>query len=204
MTYGYARISDGATQKLDRQIMLLKEQGIDERHILCDKASGKDFERKAYNSLVGTTETAPVLREGDLLVLVSLDRLGRNYGQIRQQWEHITQTLKVDIKVLDMPLLDTSTTGENLEKRFMADLVLQILSYVAEKERLSIAERREAGVRAAKEKGKHIGRPKAEYPSNWKAVYDSWKEGEITAKSAMESMDMRRTTFYKLVKQYEV
>ena len=111
---------------------------IDERHIRCDKASGKDFNRREWNALIGTKESAPLLREGDLLVVLSLDRLGRNYTEIRQQWEYITTEIGADIKVLDMPLLDTSTSTENLDKRFIADLVLQILSYTAEKERTNI------------------------------------------------------------------
>ncbi|MDL2293854.1 recombinase family protein [Ruminococcaceae bacterium OttesenSCG-928-D13] len=202
MTYGYARVSS-TDQNLDRQIEALKAEGIDERHILCDKASGKDFDRKAYNSLVGTADTAPMLREGDLLIILSLDRLGRNYSEIRGQWEHITNGLKADIKVLDMPLLDTSTSSDNLDRRFMADLVLQILSYVAEKERLSIRERQAQGIAAAKAAGKPLGRPRAEYPAEWEKYYTAWQGGEITATKAMEELGMKRTTFYKLVGQYE-
>ena len=138
--YGYARVST-TDQNLDRQLLQLKAVISDERYIICDKASGKDFNRKGYNTLVGSQNNAPLLRAGDLLVITSLDRLGRNYNEIRQQWEYITHTLNVDIRVLDMPLLDTSNTGESLDKRFIADLVLQILSYTAEKERAHIKER---------------------------------------------------------------
>ena len=132
--WGYCRVSS-VDQNLDRQKAAMLAEGIDEKHILCDKASGKDFERRTWNLLVGTDTSAPLLRKGDLLVVLSLDRLGRNYTEIRKQWAYITTEIGADIKVLDMPLLDTSTATENLDKRFIADLVLQILSYTAEKER---------------------------------------------------------------------
>lgn len=202
MIYGYARVST-TDQNLDRQLKDLKAVVTDSRNIITDKASGKNFDRKGYNSLVGTDNTAPMLREGDLLVICSLDRLGRNYVEIRQQWEYITKTLKANIKVLDMPLLDTSVSADNLDSTFMSDLVLQILSYVAEKEREKIKERQRQGIAVAKEQGKHLGRPKAEYPDKWESIYKSWKSGEITATKAMETLDIKRTTFYKLVKQYE-
>lgn len=202
-TYGYARVST-IDQNLERQLKQLHEAGIDDRFVITDKASGKDFNRKGYNSLVGTENNAPLLREGDLLVICSLDRLGRNYTEIREQWEHITKTLKADIKVLDMPLLDTSSNNENnLDKKFIADLVLQILSYTAEKERINIKARQRQGIDVALAKGVKFGRPSAEYPENWEKVYNSWKAGEITAKAAMELLNLKRTTFYKLVKKYE-
>ena len=135
--WGYCRVSS-VDQNLDRQKAAMLAEGIDEKHILCDKASGKDFERRTWNLLVGTDTSAPLLRKGDLLVVLSLDRLGRNYTEIRKQWAYITTEIGADIKVLDMPLLDTSTATENLDKRFIADLVLQILSYTAEKERTNI------------------------------------------------------------------
>lgn len=125
--WGYCRVSS-VDQNLDRQKAAMLAEGIDEKHILCDKASGKDFERRTWNLLVGTDTSAPLLRKGDLLVVLSLDRLGRNYTEIRKQWAYITTEIGADIKVLDMPLLDTSTATENLDKRFIADLVLQILS----------------------------------------------------------------------------
>ena len=200
--YGYARVSS-TDQNLDRQLLQLKAVISDERYIICDKASGKDFNRKGYNTLVGTQNNAPLLRAGDLLVITSLDRLGRNYSEIRQQWEYITHTLNVDIRVLDMPLLDTSNTGENLDKRFIADLVLQILSYTAEKERAHIKERQKEGIAAARLNGKYLGRPKAEFPTEWEKVYNEWKQSNITANRAMEILNLKRTTFYKLVKDYE-
>lgn len=200
--YGYARVST-TDQNLDRQLLQLKAVISDERYIICDKASGKDFNRKGYNTLVGSQNNAPLLRAGDLLVITSLDRLGRNYNEIRQQWEYITHTLNVDIRVLDMPLLDTSNTGESLDKRFIADLVLQILSYTAEKERAHIKERQKEGIAAARLNGKYLGRPKAEFPTEWETVYNEWKQGNITANRAMEILNLKRTTFYKFVKDYE-
>lgn len=201
--YGYARVST-IDQNLERQLKQLHESGIDDRFIITDKASGKDFNRKGYNSLVGTENNAPLLREGDLLVICSLDRLGRNYTEIREQWEHITKTLKADIKVLDMPLLDTSSNNENnLDKKFIADLVLQILSYTAEKERINIKARQRQGIDVALAKGVKFGRPSIEFPENWEKIYNQWKNGEITAKKAMELLSLKRNTFYRLVQKYE-
>lgn len=200
--YGYCRVSS-AEQNLDRQIEAMKAQGIDERNILCDKASGKNFNRKSWNTLVGTASTAPLLREGDLLVILSLDRLGRNYSEIREQWELITKTIGADIKVLDMPLLDTSSESNSLDKRFISDLVLQILSYTAEKERHNINERQRQGIEIAKSKGVKFGRPSKEYPDNWKEVYESWKAGKLTGVQAMKTLNLKKATFYRLVKRYE-
>lgn len=211
MTYGYARVST-TDQNLDRQLEQLREYIKDERYIITDKASGKNFNRKGYNSLIGTESTAPLLHEGDLLLITSLDRLGRNYTEIKEQWEYITKTLKADIKVLEIPLLDTTATDGNLDKRFIADIVLQILSYTAEKERESIRKRQRQGIdvmqvvdgkRVSAKTGRPTGRPKAEYPVDWEQTYNDWKGGLITATKAMELLELKRTTFYKLVKQYE-
>ena len=211
MIYGYARVST-TDQNLDRQLEQLRQHIADERYIITDKASGKNFDRRGYNSLVGTDDTAPLLHEGDLLLITSLDRLGRNYVEIREQWEYITRTLKADIKVLEIPLLDTTATDGNLDKRFIADLVLQILSYTAEKERENTRKRQRQGIdvmqvvdgkRVSAKTGRPTGRPNAVYPEQWEQVYKQWKGGEITANKAMELLDLKRTTFYKLVKQYE-
>lgn len=211
MTYGYARVST-TDQNLDRQLEQLRQHIADERYIITDKASGKNFDRRGYNSLVGTADTAPLLHEGDLLLITSLDRLGRNYVEIREQWEYITRTLKADIKVLEIPLLDTTATDGNLDKRFIADLVLQILSYTAEKERENTRKRQRQGIdvmqvvdgkRVSAKTGRPTGRPNAEYPDNWEQVYKQWKADSITANKAMELLDLKRTTFYKLVKRYE-
>lgn len=211
MIYGYARVST-TDQNLDRQLEQLRQYVTDERYIITDKSSGKNFDRRGYNSLVGTTNTAPLLHEGDLLLITSLDRLGRNYTEIKEQWEFITRTLKADIKVLEIPLLDTTATDGNLDKRFIADLVLQILSYTAEKERESIRKRQRQGIdvmqkvngkRISAKTGRPTGRPNAEYPDDWERVYSEWQSGTITATKAMQTLGMKRTTFYKLAKNYE-
>ncbi len=203
MEYGYARVSS-KEQNLARQIKELRAAGIEERNILTDKQSGKDFNRKSYNLLVGTDSTAPLLRQGDLLTVYSIDRLGRNYNEIMKQWQYITQEIKADIRVLDMPLLDTRSNGNSLDSRFVADLVLQILSYVAEKERENIKARQAQGIAVAREQGKHLGRPRATFPDNWNEVYPQWKNKKITAMEAMERMSLKRNTFYNLVKRYEM
>lgn len=200
--YGYARVSS-TDQNLDRQISQLKEYITDERFIISDKASGSNFDRKGYNLLVGSENNAPLLRESDLLIITSLDRLGRNYTEIKQQWEYITHIIKADIKVLDMPLLDTSIKEQSLDKRFIADLVLQILSYTAEKERAYIKKRQREGIDIAKAKGKQLGRPQATFPIEWDKYYALWEKGEITAAQFMATLNLKRTTFYKLVKKHK-
>ena len=210
MIYGYARVST-REQNLSRQIEALKQHVDDERNIIIDKQSGKDFERKGYNSLVGSSKNAPLLRSGDTLVITSIDRLGRNYTEIQEQWKRLTKELQVNIKVLDIELLDTSV-HDDLEGRFMADLVLQILAYVAQKERDSIRERQRQGIAAMKlvdgkrissKTGMPIGRPAMSFPDAWQHTYDEWRSGKITAKAAMQQLELKRTTFYKLVKLWE-
>lgn len=210
--FGYARVSSNS-QNLERQRIQLREYVPDPKNIIEEKASGKDFtNRPKYMELVHS-QSGLGLREGDLLIICSLDRLGRNYAEIRQEWEYITNTIKADIKVLDMPLLDTSKSNKDLNGRFIADLVLQILSYTAEKERENTAKRRDQGNKAMpiNEKGKRVslktgrptGRPEAEKPANWNEVYNKWKSGAITAGQAMQELNLKRTTFYKLVKAFE-
>lgn len=210
--YGYIRVSD-KNQNTQRQWKMMTEEGIPSKYIFEDKASGKDFNRKAYNALVGTENTVPLLHAGDLLVIYSIDRLGRNYGEIREQWKHITQNLGADIKVLDMPLLDTrSTNGNELERTFISDLVLQILSYCAQKERENILIRQKQGIAAMKivdgkkvslKTGRPTGRPSIGFPANWDEIYSKWKNGEITAVKARQLLELKNNTFYKLVHQYE-
>lgn len=211
--YGYIRVSE-KNQNLQRQWKIMTEQeGIPPKYIFEDRASGKDFNRKAYNALVGTENTVPLLREGDLLVIYSIDRLGRNYAEIKEQWKHITQTLKADIKVLDMPLLDTgSVNGSDLERTFIADLVLQILSYCAQKERENILARQKQGIAAMEivngkkvslKTGRPTGRPPIGYPADWDGVYSRWKSGQITGVAARQLLGLKVNTFYKLVHQYE-
>lgn len=194
--YAYCRISD-KEQNEARQVKAMVEAGVDERYILIDKQSGKDFNRPQYHILKNA------LREGDLLLIKSIDRLGRNYKEIVKEWQEITQSIKADIKVLDMPLLDT-TLHKDLLGTFISDLILQVLAYVAEQERLYIKQRQAEGIAIAKAEGKHIGRPRADYPNNFEQVYKDWKGKKITAKLAMKQLDMKPTTFYKLVKQYEI
>ena len=194
-TYGYIRVSD-IDQNEARQIKAMRDAEVDERYILIDKQSGKDFNRPQYQILKNA------LREGDVLVIKSIDRLGRNYKEINNEWRIITQEIKADIKVLDMPLLDT-TLYKDLLGTFISDLILQVLAYVAQQERDNIKQRQAEGIAIAKAQGKHLGRPKAEYPEDFEAVYRKWKEGEFTAKKAMHELDLKTTTFYKLVKQFE-
>ncbi len=194
--YGYIRVS-AKDQNEARQIEALKSAGVDERFIFLDKSSGKNFNRNEYQVL------KRALREQDTLIIKSIDRLGRNYTEIIQEWKEITKDIKANIKVLDMPLLDTSVNTKDLIGTFIADLVLQILSYVAETERLNIRQRQAEGIKIAKENGKHLGRPKAKFPSDFNNVYQSWKDGKLTAKIAMEQLNLKRTTFYKLVNEYE-
>lgn len=209
--YGYARVST-KDQNLTRQIKAFEDMGIEKRFIIVDEQSGKTFDRKGYNSLVGTEYNAPLLHEGDLLVIQSIDRMGRNYTEIQEQWKYITHTLKANIKVLDMPLLDTSVSNDSLDSRFIADLTLQILSYVAEKERMNIKAKQRNGINAMKEingkrvsekTGRPTGRPPAAYPDNWERYYNDWKAGDITAKKCMDDMALKRTTFYKLVDKWK-
>lgn len=209
--WGYARVST-TEQNLARQLEQLKEFGIPDRNIRCDKVSGKTFNRREYNALVGTTETAPLLRKGDLLVIVSLDRLGRNYTEIREQWNYIINDIGADIVVLDMPLLDTRQSDDNLDKKFIADLVLQILSYVAQKELENTRRRQKQGMdvmpvingkKTSLKTGKPVGRPNAHFPENWKEYYEKWRCGEVTAVKCMDRLNLKRSTFYKLVKIYE-
>lgn len=211
--YGYIRVSE-KNQNLQRQWKIMTEQeGIPPKYIFEDKASGKDFNRKAYNALTGTENTVPLLREGDLLVIYSIDRLGRNYTEIREQWDYITHTLKTDIKVLDMPLLDTRGTGGNdLERTFIADLVLQILSYCAQKERENILVRQRQGIDAMKvvngkkvslKTGRPTGRPEIGYPDHWEETYRKWKNKEITGVACRQILGLKTNTFYKLVHLYE-
>lgn len=196
-TFGYARVSS-TDQNLDRQIEALTPYITDKRYLYCDKASGKDFDRRAWRALVGTETTLPALQQGDLLIVLSLDRLGRNYTEIQHEWQHITETLGANIKVLDMPLLDTSTSKDNLDRRFMANLVLQILAYVAERERLNIKSRQAQGIKIALEKGIHFGRAATQKPENWDSVIAEVESGRLTATAAMKQLDLKRTTFYKL------
>ena len=194
-TFGYCRVSS-TDQKEDRQLEAMLELGINERDIFVDKCSGKNFDRPQYQAL------KVQLREGDVLVIKSIDRLGRNYKQICEEWREITREIKANIKVLDMPVLDTTRT-EGLIGEVISDIVLQLLSYVAEQERAFIKQRQAEGIKLAKEKGKRLGKPPIEYPENWNNVYKVWKSGAITAREAMKQLNLKPTSFYKLAKKYK-
>lgn len=194
-TFGYCRVSS-TDQKEDRQLEAMLELGINERDIFVDKCSGKNFDRPQYQAL------KVQLREGDVLVIKSIDRLGRNYKQICEEWHEITREIKANIKVLDMPVLDTTRT-EGLIGEVISDIVLQLLSYVAEQERAFIKQRQAEGIKLAKEKGKRLGKPPIEYPENWDNVYKVWKSGVITAREAMKQLNLKPTSFYKLAKKYK-
>lgn len=203
--YGYGRIS-AQDQNEQRQISTFLTEGIKERNIFIDKISGKNFERPYYKLLIGTDQSAGLLREGDLLVLLSLDRFGRNYTEIKTEWDRITNQIKADIKVLDIPLLNTGIGKDSdlnelvLEKKFVRDLVFQILCYVSEKERENIRSRQQEGIALAKLKGTRFGRPAVQYPSNWEQEYNKWIKKEINTKTFQESTDLKQATFYRLLK----
>lgn len=195
--FGYARVSH-QSQNLDRQLDQLRELVPEERNIIIDKQSGKNFDRMGYNMLVGSDHNAPLLREGDLLIITSLDRLGRNYTEIHEQWRRITKEIKADIQILDMPLLNTASGPDDLDHKFIADLVLQILSYTSEKERLAIKSRQRQGIESAKARGKKFGRPSVKITPDVKAIFEKWESGEISAVEAMRRSGLKRTSFYKI------
>lgn len=193
--FGYIRGSS-SDQNIDRQLKEMLDVGINDRDIYIDKQSGKNFDRPQYVAL------KTVLREGDLLYIKSIDRFGRNSREIKKEWEDITQNIGVDIKVLDMPLLDT-TQYKDLIGNFVSNLVLEVLSFVAEQERVNIRQRQKEGISIAKAKGKHLGRPKATYPDKWDEIYKEWEKGNITAVKAMQMLELKKSTFYKLAKEYQ-
>lgn len=190
MKYGYVRVST-KEQNVDRQLVEMYAQGLNDKTIFIDKQSGKDFERDEYQKL------KKKLKSGDLLIIKSIDRLGRNYDMIIDEWRTLVNDMDVDIQVLDMPLLDTRTEGRNLVGKFISDIVLQILSFVAENERENIKKRQAEGIRIAKEKGKHLGRPKLKLPKNFTKIANQYKKKEITLAEALSSLKMNRSTFYK-------
>lgn len=192
----YGRVSS-KDQNEARQLEVAKELKIKDKNIYIDKASGKDFNRKEYLQL------KRILREDDILYILSLDRLGRNYDEIKKEWEELTQEIKCNIVVIDMPLLDTRVQGKDLNGKFISDLVLQILSYVAQTERENIKKRQRAGIDIALKEKRPYGRPKQEIDKAFVDVYLKWKDGEITAKKAMQFLNMKPNTFYRRVKEYE-
>jgi DNA invertase Pin-like site-specific DNA recombinase len=195
--YGYIRVSD-KDQNEDRQFIAMKENNIDEGLIFIEKQSGKDFSRPQYQLL------KRIMQKGDILYIKSLDRFGRNKQQILDEWHELTKLKGIEIVVLDMPLLDTTKFKDlNGLETLIQDIVLQVLSWLAEDERKRILERQREGIEAAKIKGKHLGRPKINFPNDFEKFYIAWKKGSITATQCIKELDVKRTSFYKLVKQYE-
>lgn len=183
-------------QNEDRQIIAMREVGVSEKNIYMDKQSGKDFKRKQYKRLVRK------MKKDDLLYIKSIDRLWRNYEEIIKQWRYLTKEKRIDIIVLDMPLLDTRR-GKDLMGTFLSDIVLQVLSFVAENERSNIRQRQAEGIAAAKARGVKFGRPPKPLPENFHTVYQRWKNGKITGTKAAEECNMPITTFRYKADIYE-
>ena len=193
MTYGYIRVSSKDQNEM-RQVIALEKYGVPSVNILIDKQSGKNFERPAYKQLIEQ------LKIGDLLVVKSIDRLGRNYDEILEQWRIITKEIRADIAVLDMPLLDTRKQSSDLTGTFIADLVLQILSYVAQTERQFIRQRQAEGIAAAKAKGVHFGRKPVELPPDFETVRQDYNNGKLSLSAGAELLGMSKSTFHRHVR----
>lgn len=193
MIFAYIRVST-KQQKIDRQYEEIKELGVDEKRIYIDKESGKNFDRSNYQKLIRK------IKKDDLLIIKSIDRLGRNYHMILDEWARITKSIGADIKVIDMPLLDTRIEGRNLVGKFISDIVLQVLSFVAENERANIKQRQAEGIRIAKEKGVRFGRPNKILPSNTNEIIEKYINHEINNVDASKIIGVSRGTFFRLVK----
>lgn len=192
--YGYARVSS-VEQNEERQIVALEKMKISKKKIYVDKQSGKNFNRPQYLKMVKK------IKKGDLLYVLSIDRLGRNYEEIQRQWRLLTKEIGIDICVIDMPLLDTRT-GNDLMGTFIADLVLQILSFVAQSERENIKKRQAEGIAVAKAKGIKFGRPQKELPDDFDEIVSAWKQKRLPIKEVLEKCNMSESTFYRRVKRY--
>lgn len=190
MKYGYIRVSS-KDQNEDRQLIAMKEAGLSEHQLYLDKQSGKDFNRPAYKRLLRK------LRPGDVLYVKSIDRLGRNYEEIQNQWRLITREKQVDIVVLDMPLLSTQNISGDLTGVFIADLVLQTLSYVAQTERENTKQRQAEGIAAAQRRGVRFGRPRKMIPKEFMQLQASWRAGEITSREAAQRLGVSQNTFLR-------
>ena len=193
--YGYIRVSS-TDQNEDRQLIAMQEANVPEKNIYMDKQSGKDFNRPQYKKLVKKLKT------GDLLYIVSIDRLGRDYEEIQNQWRILTKEKGVDIVVLDMPLLDTRR-GKDLMGTFLSDIVLQLLSFVAQNERENIRKRQAEGIAAARKNGIHLGRPSKNTPDNFVQVFEQWLANRISPGEAAQLCGMSRTTFYRRARAYK-
>ncbi|MGN0313323.1 MAG: recombinase family protein [Fusicatenibacter sp.] len=196
VTYGYIRVSS-RDQNEDRQMVALREMEIPEKNIFMDKQSGKDFNRPQYKRLVRK------LKKDDLLYIKSIDRLGRNYAEILEQWRFLTKEKGIDIVVLDMPLLDTRR-GKDLMGTFLSDIVLQVLSFVAENERSNIRQRQAEGIAAAKARGVQFGRPKVRVPEDFEQIIKAWEKKEITCREAVERCGVSEATFYRRLREYRL
>lgn len=196
MTYGYIRVS-GTDQNEDRQLVALRDKNVTERNIYMDKQSGKDFDRPQYKKLIKK------LKSGDLLYVLSIDRLGRNYEEIQNQWRLLTKEIGIDICVIDMPLLDTRQ-GKDLMGTFIADLVLQILSFVAQNERENIRRRQAQGIAAAKAKGVRFGRPEKAVPDNFPKLVRQWEKGELLLSEILQRCNISEATFYRRLREYRM
>lgn len=194
--YGYVRVSS-TDQNEERQMIALRKMSISEKNIFMDKQSGKDFERPNYKKMVRK------LKAGDLLYILSIDRLGRNYEEIQQQWRVLTKEIGTDICVLDMPLLDTRQ-GKDLMGTFIADLVLQILSFVAQSERENIRKRQAEGIAAVKAKGVKFGRPEKEIPDDFGQMIDAWEQKKLPLAEVLKQCNVSKATFYRRLHEYRV
>lgn len=194
--YGYIRVSS-SDQNEDRQIIELRKVGVSDKDTFIDKQSGKDFNRPNYKRLLKR------LKQGDLLYILSIDRLGRNYEEIQNQWRIITKVKGADIVVIDMPLLDTRQ-GKDLMGTFIADLVLQILSFVAQSEREKIRERQEQGIAAAKARGVKFGRPEKQVPDDFLKLVRSWEKKQISLQELLKKCEMSEATFYRRLREYRI
>ncbi len=192
--YGYVRVST-REQNIERQIISLLKAEIDRKNIYIDKQSGKDFRRPAYKKMIKH------VREGDLIIIKSIDRLGRNYQEIMEQWRIITKEKKADIRIQDMPLLDTTKT-KDLLGTFISDVVLQLLSFVAENERVNIRQRQAEGIAAAKAKGVRFGKPVIPLPDNFPELYQEWTQSHISLEELAKICNMGRSTMYKRIGEY--
>ena len=195
LIYGYIRVST-RDQNEDRQVIALREMAVPEGNIYMDKQSGKDFQRPQYKKLVRH------LKKDDLLYIKSIDRLGRNYKEILEQWRILTKEKGVDIAVLDMPLLDTRT-GRDLTGTLIADIVLQLLSYVAETERRNLRQRQAEGIAAAQARGTHFGRTRMELPQDFHRLAQCWRRGEISSRAAAKLLGISYQTFLRRAKEVE-
>ena len=194
--FGYVRVSS-TDQNEDRQMLALRDKGIPKNNIYMDKQSGKDFNRPNYKRMIRK------IRPGDLLYILSIDRLGRNYKEIQEQWRVLTQEKGIDICVLDMPLLDTRQ-GKDLMGTFIADLVLQILSFVAQSERENIKKRQAEGIAAAKARGVQFGRPGKNVPENFPQLVREWEQKKTSLTEVLAACNMSESTFYRRLREYRI